>query len=357
MRREIQQLCVMPRATLRECLNVIERTGQGIALVVGGERRLLGTITDGDVRRAILAGVDLGSSVKELLEQRNEGTPGTRPLTARAGATDAQLIHMMTESGVRHVPLVDESGRVVDVALLGDLVKEYELPLRAVVMAGGYGERLHPLTESVPKPMLHVGSRPLLELIVEQLKLAGIRQVHLATHYKGEQIAEHFRDGRDFGIDIRYVKEDEPLGTAGALGFLEQTDDPVLVMNGDILTRIDFRSMLDLHREHRAELTMAVRPCEFRVPYGVVETDGVAVRALAEKPVARYLVNAGIYLLEPSVCRMVPRGRPHDIPDLINKLLDEKRTVISFPLHGYWLDIGQTEHYEQAQADVAAGRF
>src|SRR6185436_7083304 len=172
---------------------------------------------------------------------------------------------------------------------------------RALVMAGGFGNRLWPLTEEVPKPMLPVGDKPLLEWIVEQLKHAGIRQVNVATHYKGDVIAEHFKNGEAFGVDIRYVKEDQPLGTAGALSLLEVVDEPLLLMNGDILTRVDFRALLHFHREHKADLTMCVRQYEFNIPYGVIETDGVNVKGISEKPLVRQFVNAGIYLLNPHV--------------------------------------------------------
>jgi len=263
----------------------------------------------------------------------------------------------MNEKGLRQIPILDEESRVTNLVLLTDLVKEYELPLKAVVMAGGFGTRLRPLTEDIPKPMLPVGDRPLLELIVEQLRDAGIRQVNVATHYKGEVISEHFKDGQDFGVDIRYVKEDQPLGTAGALSLLEESEEPVLVINGDILTRVDFRSMLNFHREHSADLTIAVRQYELRVPYGVVMTDGVAVTDISEKPVVKQFINAGIYLLSPTVRRLIPNGQPYDIPDLIQRLLKEDQRVVCFPIREYWLDIGKADHYDQAKSDIATGVF
>jgi NDP-sugar pyrophosphorylase family protein len=263
----------------------------------------------------------------------------------------------MTENGVRHIPLVDADGCVVDISFLTELVKEYELPLRALVMAGGYGNRLRPLTEELPKPMLPVGNKPLLELIVEQLKQAGIRQVNVATHYKSEVIAEHFKNGEAFGVDIRYVKEDQPLGTAGALSLLEEVDEPLLVMNGDILTRVDFRALLHFHREHKADLTVCVRQYEFSVPYGVIDTDGVNVKGILEKPVVRQFINAGIYLLNAQVRRLIPNGQPYDIPELIERLISEQRTVVCFPIREYWLDIGKVDQYDQAKADIAAGSY
>ena len=344
--------------SIRQTMAVIDRHAKGVALLVDNECRLITTITDGDIRRAILVGMDVEQSIESLVSHAARGSGQSEgPLTAQVTTPATELLRLLAEKNLRQIPLLDEDGRVVDLAVLNDLVKDYELPLRAVIMAGGFGTRLRPLTEDLPKPMLPLGSRPLLELIVEQLRDAGIRKVNVATHYKGDVISDHFKDGQGFGVDIRYVKEDQPLGTAGALSLLEESDEPLLVINGDILTRVDFRAMLNFHREHQADLTVAVRQYEFNVPYGVVLTDGVAVKGISEKPIVRQFINAGIYLLSPPVRRLVPNGQPYDIPDLIELLLSEGRSVVSFPIREYWLDIGKADHYDQAQSDVAAGRF
>ena len=204
--------------------------------------------------------------------------------------------------------------------------------------------------------MLSVGGRPLMEVILEQLRQVGIRRVNLATHYKGEMISEHFGDGKDFGVEIRYVEEDQPLGTAGALSLMGESHEPILVMNGDILTRVDFRAMLEFHRNHQADMTVAVRRYEFSVPYGVVESDGVAVIGISEKPVVQHLINAGIYLLNPEVCQLIPKGQRYDMPDLITRMVGEGQRVISFPVHEYWLDIGRVEDYRRALNDIKSGK-
>jgi len=353
---DISQLCISNTQTLHECISILDRTGKGIVLVVDDERHLLGTITDGDVRRALLAELDLDLPVQLMLDQRKQ-TDYALPVTARPETPDATLFQMMTDANLRHIPIVDDHRRLVDLALLSNLVKEYELPLRAVVMAGGFGTRLRPLTEDLPKPMLPVGTKPLLELIVEQLRNAGIKQVNVATHYRAEMIADHFKDGQGFGVDISYVQEDQPLGTVGALSLLEESDQPLLVINGDILTRVDFRAMLDFHREQNADLTIAVKLYEFSVPYGVINTNGVMVTGLSEKPVVKQFINAGIYLLNPSVRQLIPNGKPYDIPELVDHLLKAGRPVVSFPVREYWLDIGKADHYDQARADIANGRF
>jgi dTDP-glucose pyrophosphorylase len=335
---------------------IIDKYAKGIALIVDEALHLLGTVTDGDVRRAILADVDLNMPVQVLVGGRTP-TPRAMPRTASVGSSSADLLRMMNEYVVRHIPIVDDAGRVVGLVCLNDLVKEYELPLRAVIMAGGFGTRLRPLTDEIPKPMLAVGERPLLEVIIGQLRAAGIKRVNLTTHYKGEIIAAHFGDGRDFGVEIQYVKEDQPLGTAGALSLLEVSDEPLLVVNGDILTRVDFKAMLDFHREQQSDMTVGVSRYEFRVPYGVIETNGVRVSGVAEKPVIRHFINAGIYLLSPQAFRAIPSGRAYDMPDLIAKLVSEGRRVVSFPIFEYWLDIGQHHDYVRAQEDVENGRM
>lgn len=350
MSNGVAAFCITPAHTLREAMACIDSNAEGIALVVDDEFRLLGTISDGDTRRAILAGTDLDLPVGDLLA----GHPA--PTTATVETPAHELLHLMNERVLRQIPLVDADGRVVDLALLGDLVRSYELPLSAVVMAGGFGTRLSPLTEEVPKPMLRVGQTPMLERIVTQLRDAGVQRVNLATHYRGDAIADHFKGGRDFGVEVEVVHEDQPLGTAGALGRMEHAEGPLLVMNGDILTHVDFRAMLHFHREHDADMTVAVRESTVSVPYGIVDIEDTRVVNISEKPILRYLVNAGIYLLNPDVCRRVPRDRPYDMTDLIESLVADGKRVVGFPIHEYWIDIGRIEDYERALADFEALR-
>jgi NDP-sugar pyrophosphorylase family protein len=319
---------------------------------VDQERRLLGTITDGDIRRAMLASLDLDVPVRVLIERQRELDEGRPvPLTARDGTAKAELVALMQRHVVRQIPLVDDDRRVVGIALLNELIETQGPPLRAVVMAGGFGTRLGELTREVPKPMLPVGDRPLLERIVSQLRDAGITQMNLTTHYLPDAIAAHFGDGRDFGVEIEYVSEERPLGTAGALGLLEG-EGPILVVNGDILTGVDFRSMHRFHDEHQASMTVAVRPFEVTIPYGLVDLEGEGVRGISEKPLVQGFVNAGIYLLEREATTFIQTGEACDMPDLIERLVQAGRRVVGFPLREYWLDIGHVNDYEQALADV-----
>ena len=350
--RGLDALLLRAGANVREAMQCIDGSWLGIALVVGDDGRLIGTVTDGDIRRAMLADVSLDERVAVLLERQAAlGEDRPMPLTAPVGTSASELIVLMRRYEVRQIPIIDDEGRPTDVVLLHELIGVEGPPLRAVVMAGGLGTRLGDLTSTTPKPMLPVGDRPLLERIIEQLREAGIRHVNLTTHYRADVIADHFGDGSGHGVEIEYVSEERPLGTAGALGLLAG-NEPILVMNGDILTRVDFRAMHRFHEEQRADMTVAVRPYEARVPYGIVELDGSRISAVTEKPLVRGFVNAGIYLISPDVRSFVEPGEQLDMPQLIERLLDGGRAVVGFPLHEYWLDIGQPADYEQALKDM-----
>jgi dTDP-glucose pyrophosphorylase len=348
----VDELFVRSADTLRHAMERLNVTLRGIVLVVDDDRRLLGTIVDGDIRRALLASLPLDSAVADVLQQK-----GPLPsVQASEKAVSGELIALMHERHVHQLPLVDEGGRIQDLVTMDDLLPDEVLPLNAVIMAGGIGARLRPLTEEIPKPMLPVGGRPLLEHIVASLRQAGIRRVNVTTHYKPEAIKDHFGDGDGFGVELHYLTEDRPLGTAGALGLMERPQETLLVMNGDILTDVDFRAMLAFHREGKAVLTMAVRKYEIAIPYGVVESEGARVQRLVEKPHVGLFVNAGIYLLEPEAHQYIPDGERFDMTDLIRRLIDAGKPVASFPVHEYWLDIGQPTDYARAQEDVKNGR-
>lgn len=347
---DITPLCLPPDSTIQDALRCIEANSRGIALIVDAERRLLGTIVDGDIRRAVLAGIEMQSSVSLLLERKPEAYK--TPITAPQSHSHEQIALLMRQHLVRQIPLLDENQRVVGLVTQDELLGD--LPVKAVVMAGGFGKRLHPLTENLPKPMLPVGDKPIMEHIIDGLRTAGIRQVSVTTHYMPEKIKAYFGTGADFGVNINYVAEDQPLGTAGGVGLLDPIDEPLLVINGDILTGLNFRDMVAYHQETQAALTVALRPYHFSVPYGVVETENGYVRSLVEKPVYTFYVNAGIYLLSPQAHQLIPRGQRMDMTDLINRLLEQHQQVASFPLREYWLDIGQPGDYARAQSEIGS---
>lgn len=348
MQTDLTHVCVTIDATIHTAMAQIDRSRIGIVLVVDHERRLVGTVTDGDIRRALLANVDVAQPVTVLLA-RKAGTRYAKPVTASIAEDPNTWLRVLQEHNILQLPLVDEARRVAGVVSLFEFISHGELPLQALIMAGGVGNRLRPLTEEVPKPMLPVGDRPLLEIMIEQLRDTGIKRMCISTHHHPKKISEHFGDGQTFGVELTYLTEERPLGTAGALGLIEPPQETLLVINGDIFTQVDFRAMLLYHREHDADLTVAVRQYDIKVPYGVIECEGSTVRTLSEKPVMSFLVNAGMYLLEPTVWKFVPHQERFDMTDLIQQLLKERRSVVSFPVREYWMDIGQRSDYERAQ--------
>lgn len=348
-RKRLSSVVISPSASITDAVAHLDKAGTGALALCTDGRRLHGILTDGDVRRAVLRGVPL--------EDACETIASCSPVVAQGSISSRQALRLMVQHDVSHLPIVDSEGNLAEFLLRRDLTEEGQPSLSAVIMAGGLGKRLLPLTEQVPKPMLPVGDRPLLERTIQQLRRSGIRDVSLTTHYLPESIAEHFGDGEAFGVKLRYSNEEQPLGTAGGLKLLDLGSEPFLVINGDILTGVSFEEMLRYHRRYQAELTVGVCKHDVQVPFGVIECDDVRVRALREKPSLTLFINAGVYLLEPSVRDCIPDGEHFDMTDLIKRLLEEGRTVVSFPIIEYWQDVGRHEDYQRAQEDVREGRI
>lgn len=347
-RKRLEALCIGPQRSMREALETIGRGRVGIALVTDGARRLLGTITDGDVRRAVLAGARLEDPVDRLLDGRGQSAY-PEPVTAHAGTPVPELLSCMKRMRVRHLPLLDDHGSVVELVTREELCAEPELRAQALIVAGGYGRRLRPLTDRTPKPMLPIGERPLLERTVLALRDAGIRRITISTHYLADQIEAHFGDGATLGVELGYVREPDPLGTAGALRQLEHRDESIVVVNGDIVTAVDYRALAAYHEEHQAMATVATRRYALEIPYGVIHARGAAVTAIVEKPALDVFVNAGIYVLDPLALEALPPESRFDMPELIARLLARRAAVVSFPVVEPWVDIGQPLDYERAR--------
>jgi len=352
--KDISKFCITPNQSIREALRQIDSNVSGIVLITDETLSLLGTITDGDIRRAILLGDDLDTPVSKILE-RKTNSPYPTPVTAPANIKRSTLLRIMRDRFVRQIPLVNEKGQIVDLISWKDLLLAEKLPIQAVIMAGGFGSRLRPFTEVIPKPMLPVGGQPLLERIIEQLYQAGIRDITITTHFKPEKITSYFGDGRGFGVKIKYIQEEEPLGTGGALGLIPPSDQKILIINGDVLTQVDYHILLDFHNKNQSELTLGVRNYDIQIPYGVVNCEGPQIVSLTEKPYINSLVNAGIYLLEPAVQDFISdkRGQHFNMTDVVNWLLEAKRPVFCFTIHDYWLDIGKQTDFFQAQKDIS----
>jgi dTDP-glucose pyrophosphorylase len=332
-------------SSLGDVLRRIDASGYQIALIVDSGSRLLGVVTDGDVRRAILRGVPLSSPVAEVMN--------TSPVTLPQGTSGREQLAAMRRHVVHQLPIVSEARTVVGLVLIDDLIGATEKPNWVVLMAGGLGARLRPLTESVPKPMLVVRGKPILESILENLVDEGFRRFFVSVNYRADMIMDHFGDGSSWGIEISYLREETQLGTAGALSLLPQPpQQAVIVMNGDLLTRASVSSLLEFHESRGSAATMAVREYDLQVPYGVVQTSGERITAVEEKPVQRFFINAGIYALSPQALAQIPRAAPFDMPALFERLAAAGALTLAFPLREFWLDIGRVEDYVQANMQL-----
>jgi len=336
--------------TIRELLAVITRSRKQIALVVDGESHLVGIVTDGDLRRAILRGVSLDAKVEEAMNRA--------PVVAAAGLSRADALALMRSRVIRHLPVIDTSRTVVDLLIFDELVAPPPpLKSRAVIMAGGEGKRLRPLTESTPKPLLRVGGKPILEILIERLRQAGILDMVIALHHRSEAIREHLADGSRLGVRLEYVEEPVPLGTIGALPLIRgRLDSPFFVVNGDILTKCDFRAMWEFHRsQDGVAMTVGVSLHQVEIPYGEFMVRGTKILGVDEKPRKEFSINAGIYIVDPSVVDAIPREQYFDATDLIRLLLSQNRPVAAYLIREYWLDVGHRHALDKANRDVAEG--
>lgn len=345
-RRDFRELTVRPNDSLLTAMRVIDRTRTKLAFVADGRGRIIGTLGDGDVRRAILRGarVDRAGTVGQAM---NQPFKWVGPSVSRA-----EVLDLMRAFRIAQLPVLDGSGRMVGVHLLEELLGSVERPNRAVIMAGGKGTRLRPLTEHVPKPMLKVAGRPILERLVLHLVGYGIRDIFLSINYLGEVIESHFGDGSAFGCKIRYLRETTPLGTGGALSLLPGgSDDPIVVMNGDLVTQVRVDELLDFHERGSFTATMCVRPHQYEVPFGVAEVEGQRLRGLREKPTEQVLANVGIYVLSSSALRLIPKKREFPITELFETCLQKKLPVGAYVLEGDWIDVGRPDQLRHARGE------
>ncbi|OUS31474.1 alcohol dehydrogenase [Gammaproteobacteria bacterium 45_16_T64] len=331
--------------TIREALELINAESLRVVLVVDENRSLLGTVTDGDIRRGLLNNLQLSAPVSDVMK--------ISPITTSSSTPKSELVELMKREDILSIPVL-ENGIVVGLETLQSALScpKYENPI--FLMAGGFGTRLKPLTDFCPKPMLVIGDRPMLETVLESFIKAGFVNFYVSTHYMADQVRDHFGDGSQWNVNISYVHEEAPLGTGGALGLLpvDMPDLPIIMMNGDILTNVDFQRLLEFHNENDADATMCVREYEYQVPYGVITGEGNKIKSMIEKPIQRYFVNAGIYVVSQRLARSVPSNHKVDMPTILEKSLDVNDSVLMFPIHEYWLDIGRMDDFNRAQVDI-----
>ncbi len=329
-------------ADMQAAIEMLDREAVRIVLVVDDLGRLMGTITDGDIRRALLKRQGTETPVLQIMNDS--------PETVGTDASRGEIFLKMKRKKLLHMPVVDRSMRIVDMKMLQEQMFEPRHANPVLLMAGGFGKRLRPLTDSVPKPLLPMGDKPILEVILERCVEAGFCNFVVSTHYKAEMLREHFRDGSDWGVNIQYAHESEPLGTAGAIGLMPGNlpDLPIIVINGDLITSVDLDALLSFHNEQGALATVCVKEYDYQVPFGVVESNGTRIASITEKPVFKYFVSAGMYVLEPQAIEAI-RGRGYlDMPDFLQECIDGPKGVSMFPIHEQWRDIGRMDDYQDA---------
>ena len=347
----LRSLCVDASVRVIDALAVLEETHREIVLVIDIDGRLRGTVTDGDIRRATLRGLGPEANVQVIMFHS--------PAVADSAMSARVQMQLMKSRRILQLPIVDATGRLVDLVLFSEIVQGDPPADKAVVMAGGKGSRLRPLTHDIPKPLLPVGEKPILETIVDQLADSGIADIYLITHYKAEMIEEHFARLNYPGCELHFVYEAESLGTAGGLGLVrDELDSPFLVMNADIISRMSFKDMLRYHVDSGAQMTVATKIQKMKIPYGVVETNGQGrIEAFVEKPSMYFTFNIGVYAVAPEVMDKVPRQGGMDMPDLIRDLIEADCAVNEYAVKDYWIDIGRMADYERACEDIIANRL
>ena len=330
-------------AALIDVIKEIENNHLQVALV-GREGQLVGTVTDGDIRRGILKGLSLDIPVRQVMNPS--------PITAQAGISDEDARALMQKHSIAQLPLLDSDRKVTDVKILSEVTQAPNLDNWVVLMAGGVGTRLKPLTDDTPKPLIKVGDRPILETILRGFISSGFSKFYISVNFKAELIEEYFGDGAPWNVEIRYLRERERLGTAGSLSLIPTLpSDPIFVMNGDLLTTIDFRQMLNYHTEKDAPATIAVREHQVNIPYGVVEYCDDRLIEIVEKPSKQYFVNAGIYIINPTELKTITSGKRFDMPELFDSIIESGGKPAVFPIREYWIDVGRLKDLKTASED------
>jgi len=339
--QQIEDITITEETTIIDVLKIIDNSSKQIALVVDKSNKLLGTVSDGDIRRAILKNISLEMPVREIYFKS--------ATVANINDSKETIINICTSKKIHQIPIVNNQGNLVGLEVLDELIRKENKPNHVILMVGGLGTRLRPLTDNTPKPMLKVGGKPILQTIIEKFVGYGFVNITLCVGYKSNIIQDYFQDGSKFGANITYILEEQRMGTAGALSLLSvRPTEPFFVMNGDLLTNVNFEHLLTYHLENSALATMCVREYDFQVPFGVVELENGNIKKIEEKPTHNFFVSAGIYMLSPDTLKYIPENIFYDMPTLFEEMIAKNEHLISFPIREYWLDIGRLEEYEKA---------
>ena len=339
--KSYQNILLTPTSTIKEALKIIDSGAMKLAIVIDEDEKLIGTLTDGDIRRGLLGDLTLNDSIETIIYKT--------PTVCNIEDTKEKILEVAIAKKLYQIPIVDNDGKLIGIEEVDELLKAKYKSNKVVLMVGGLGTRLYPLTKNIPKPMLKVGNRPILETIILNFKKYGFTDIILGVSYKSEIIENYFGDGSNFGVSIKYIHEEKRMGTAGAFSLIrDERNEPFFVMNGDLLTNINFEHMMDYHIQNSSTATMGVREYDFQIPYGVVHVDGINIKSIEEKPVHNFYVSGGVYVLNPDSLRYIPQNEYFDMPTLFENIIANGKKSISFPIREYWLDIGRIEEFEKA---------
>jgi len=341
--KNIKKIKITQNITIKQALKTISVGGLKIAIVVDKNDKLLGTLTDGDIRRGFLKGLNINSPIKSIIF--------TDPIVAAKNDSNEKLLKIALSKMIYQIPVVDKNKKVIGLFILDEMIKQKKKSNLVVIMAGGKGKRLGSLTKSIPKPMLKVGKNPILQTIIEKFKNSGYKKFLICVNFKSKIIKNYFGNGTNFGVQISYIEEKKRMGTAGALSLLKKRPkEPFFVINGDLLINLDFEKMLDFHHENNSEATMGVSEYHIESPYGEVKMNRENIILIEEKPKHKFFVNAGVYILDPKCINLIPK-KFYDMPSLFKKMISNKNKTISFPLEEYWLDIGRPNDFNKANSE------
>ena len=342
--RKVDKIIISSDIAINEAIKIIDKGRLGIALIADYDRRLKGIITDVDVRRGILKGVSLDASAEKIMNRK--------PIVAFEDASQEEIIDLMKQYHIRQIPVIDRNKKIKGLEIINDYFHKTTYSNKVVIMAGGIGKRLYPLTKDIPKPLLPIGGRPILENLIISFREQGFRNFIIALSYKKEQIKRYFKNGAHLEVNIEYCIEKQPLGTAGAIALLKNYSikEAFFVVNADLVTSVNFEVMLDYHNRHNDIATVGIKEYSINIPYGVVNLKDSVLLGFEEKPSRSFYVNAGIYIFEPKILRMVSKVKSLDMISLLERLR-KKFNVRCFPIREYWLDVGHYENYRKAKRD------
>ena len=341
--RSISKIKISQYTTIKQAMKIISNGAIQIAIAVDKKGKLIGTLTDGDIRSGFLNGLNLNSPVKSIIFKK--------PIIVKENFAKDKLMNLALSKKIYQIPVVDKNGKVQGIYVLDELINIKSKSNIVVIMAGGKGMRLRPLTNNIPKPMLKVGNKPILQILVEKFEHSGYKNFIICVNYKSKIIKDYFGDGKKFGVKIEYIHEKKRMGTVGAISLIKKKlQEPFFVINGDLLTNLNFEKLFDFHIKHNSKATMCVKEYNIDSPYGEVTINDKNILSIEEKPRHKVFVNAGVYLLDPKCINLIPK-KFYDMNTLFKKIIFKKYKTLSFPLEEYWLDIGRFDDYKKANLE------